>query len=188
MPIFQPPPTYAEIILEDPQTKKPYFNPIWLKWFIDIQAFITVSGGPYASLYGSASQPFNVGTATAAANAVRLDQLVVSKKFNSGNKTITAAGTFTVAHGLGAEPFLICCWLKCLTAEYNYSIGDKVLIPGGTASSTADNKGHSIVVDSTNIVLRYGANVNTYDILNKTTGGGVGITNANWALVIEAFA
>lgn len=41
----QPPPTYAEVILVDEQTKKPKFNPIWLKWFIDLVGTINGAGG-----------------------------------------------------------------------------------------------------------------------------------------------
>lgn len=33
---FQPPPTYSEVILVDEKTGKAAFNPIWLKWFIDL--------------------------------------------------------------------------------------------------------------------------------------------------------
>lgn len=48
--IFEPPPTYADVVLIDPG-KKPgdpgfsRFNPIWLKWFVDAAAFITANGG-----------------------------------------------------------------------------------------------------------------------------------------------
>lgn len=42
---FEPPPTYAEVVLVDKEGKKPRFNPIWLKWFVDIAALLTASGG-----------------------------------------------------------------------------------------------------------------------------------------------
>jgi len=43
--IFQPPPTWAEVILVDEKTKKANFNPIWLKWFIDLVGVINATGG-----------------------------------------------------------------------------------------------------------------------------------------------
>ena len=46
---FEPPPTYAEVILTDKEGKKPRFNPIWLKWFVDIAALLTASGGTLIS-------------------------------------------------------------------------------------------------------------------------------------------
>lgn len=33
---FPPPPTYAEPTIVDEKTKKASFNPIWLKWFLDV--------------------------------------------------------------------------------------------------------------------------------------------------------
>jgi hypothetical protein len=42
---FEPPPTYAEVILVDEVSKKSVFNPIWLKWFIDLAGILSVTGG-----------------------------------------------------------------------------------------------------------------------------------------------
>lgn len=42
---FSPPPTYAEPVIVNERTGKFQFNPIWLKWFIDIAAFVSSSGG-----------------------------------------------------------------------------------------------------------------------------------------------
>jgi len=42
---IQPPPTYAEVILVNEQTKKAAFNPIWLKWFIDLANTLNAGGG-----------------------------------------------------------------------------------------------------------------------------------------------
>lgn len=46
MASFQPPPTYAEVVLTDPKDpRKGKFNPIWLKWFLDLASFVSSSGG-----------------------------------------------------------------------------------------------------------------------------------------------
>lgn len=42
---IQPPPTYAEVVLVDEQTKRAKFNPIWLKWFVDLAQTLNDSGG-----------------------------------------------------------------------------------------------------------------------------------------------
>lgn len=43
---FQPPPTWAEVILVDKAGKAPpKFNPVWLKWFVDLVGVINASGG-----------------------------------------------------------------------------------------------------------------------------------------------
>ena len=42
---FQPPPTYALPILVDEKTGKAQFNPIWLKWFVDLAQVLNDAGG-----------------------------------------------------------------------------------------------------------------------------------------------
>ena len=42
---FTPPPTYADPVVVDEVTGKSRFNPIWLKWFIDMAAVISAAGG-----------------------------------------------------------------------------------------------------------------------------------------------
>lgn len=41
---FQPPPTYAMPVIEDQRTKTLVFNPIWLKWFLDLSQNLGVAG------------------------------------------------------------------------------------------------------------------------------------------------
>ena len=52
MSTFQPPPTYAELLIVDPKSGKSAFNPIWLNWFISLSQNIP-SGGPVASVTAS---------------------------------------------------------------------------------------------------------------------------------------
>lgn len=108
--------------------------------------------------------------------------------FTSSNQTITSAGLLTLAHGLGASPELIQLRLKCLTAEFNYSIGDEVIINNNeNDNGTTTNTGVSVVVDATNLVIRFGSNANVYIVQNKTTGAAAFLTNANWALIAKAW-
>lgn len=44
MSSFQPPPTWALPVIESEVTKESVFNPIWLKWFIDLAKNLGVSG------------------------------------------------------------------------------------------------------------------------------------------------
>lgn len=47
---FQPPPTWALPILVDERTKRAQFNPIWLKWFVDLaQVLSSVNSGVSSS-------------------------------------------------------------------------------------------------------------------------------------------
>lgn len=42
---FPAPPTYAEVVIVDEVTKRSQFNPIWLKFFLDIVAALNGTGG-----------------------------------------------------------------------------------------------------------------------------------------------
>jgi hypothetical protein len=47
---FQPPPTYALPVIADETTGRAVFNPIWLKWFIDLSAGLTTIGAGSGSV------------------------------------------------------------------------------------------------------------------------------------------
>ena len=42
---FQQPPTWAPVVVDNGRTGEKDFNPIWLKWFLDIVSVINASGG-----------------------------------------------------------------------------------------------------------------------------------------------
>jgi len=50
--IFQPPPTYALPVIVDEITGKSVFNPIWLRWFLDLSKGLSASGTPGGIIYG----------------------------------------------------------------------------------------------------------------------------------------
>lgn len=100
--------------------------------------------------------------------------------FTSSDQTITAGGSLTLAHSLGAAPKKAWAALVCQSTEANYSSGNVVLIdfqyiPGGSY-----NTGYSCTVDATNLNIRYGSTASTFTVLDKTSGSAVGITNSNW--------
>jgi hypothetical protein len=117
-----------------------------------------------------------------------LAALGITSHYNSGNQTITSAGSLTLSHGLGREPLLINTWLKCLTAENGYSIGQKLSTESNNSTAVSDNKGHALVVDNTSIYIKFGSLSSVYSDLHWTTGLGIAFTNANWALIVEAWA
>lgn len=41
---FQPPPTWALPVIVDERTKEGQFNPIWLKWFVDLAGVLSRLG------------------------------------------------------------------------------------------------------------------------------------------------
>lgn len=94
MSVFQPPPTWALPVIVDEVTKRAVFNPIWLKWFVDLSSNLTASGG------GSGLGDVN-GPASSTADALVL--------FNGTTgdliKGLTTLGTSSdVLHGNASGP------------------------------------------------------------------------------------
>ena len=49
MSTFQPPPTYALPVLVDEKSGRAQFNPIWLKWFVDLGGALSALGAGQGS-------------------------------------------------------------------------------------------------------------------------------------------
>lgn len=120
-----------------------------------------------------------------AANVVEVMNLSRFKSPASANQTITSGGALTIAHGLGREPSIVTIWLRCLTAEFGYTVGQKILANLGASDSALDDRGAAVVADATNIYIRYGANAKVFVGTNFTNGNGAAFTNTSWAMVIE---
>lgn len=112
--------------------------------------------------------------------------LPFSRQFPSAEQTITSGGSLTIAHGLGATPVFWTILLICKTAESGYSVGDVTEVSGTQDSSVS--YGLAVVPDAVNLVCRYGANANVFFLLNKTTGAAAAVTNANWRVILRAWA
>lgn len=105
--------------------------------------------------------------------------------YASAGQVLTAGGALTLAHGLAAAPTLVQLRLVCGTAELGYSIADQVVVNPGTGPAV--NLGVSVVVDATNVVLRYGSDAAIFHVNRKDTGATAAITPANWTLVVRAW-
>ena len=116
---------------------------------------------------------------------------IFSEAYESAEQSITTSGLLTLAHGLSSQPKLVIAVLKCNSVEHNYSAGDEVVISSQQVLQSGGSpagRGVSIVPDATNIQVRYGNATNVFDIINATTGAGTLITNANWRLIVRAWA
>lgn len=111
---------------------------------------------------------------------------IFTEQFESTGQTISAAGTLTLAHGLAAQPKLYFTYIKCTTAEYNYSIGDEVPVPMNGNSN--NSYGVTVVPDGTNLNIRFGSGAAVFQVLDKTTGASANITLASWEFYIRAWA
>jgi len=99
---FQPPPTYADVVLVDEQTKRPRFNPIWLKWFLALTQVINNSGGGSGTIDHESLSGLQGGSASdhshlTAAQVVALTAPVLSGRLQERQgANVAAANNLTV--------------------------------------------------------------------------------------------
>ena len=107
------------------------------------------------------------------------------REYISPEQTITTSGLLTLTHGLGAIPKLVDLTLICKVAEAGFAIGDEVKI-----SQAYDGNGrHSaILCGATTIRVRYGNSASVFATADFTSGALAALTNANWRLIVRAWA
>ena len=113
---------------------------------------------------------------------------VFTKSFTSAEQTITSGGTLTLAHSLGVIPEMVQCRLVCKTAEANYSVGDIINADFQQTDAAINTLGYAWNVDATNVGIVFGTNAKVFLTKNKTTNAIIQLTNANWKLVVKAWA
>lgn len=165
------------------------------------QAALSLTPGtnvqPYQAPQSQGTWNAGVGTVESTITPAKLAGVVANnnstlpftKAFSSSQQTITSGGQLTIAHGLGIQPKLYHSFLQCTTAEAGYSIGDEIIVNPSAQGDTGNNdRGTSIVPNSTNLLVRFGSNANAFEINRKDTGSSFSATNANWKLVMRAWA
>jgi hypothetical protein len=107
---------------------------------------------------------------------------------NATGLAIVSAGTASFAHGFASGRVIVVnIELECLVAENGFSVGDRLTWPNTQGTNTAfgtDDRGLNVVVDATNVNVRYGNDASVFYALNDGTGAMVTLTNANWEVFI----
>lgn len=109
----------------------------------------------------------------------------IQSEYDSGELSITAAGTHNLNHLLAVKPKVVTLSLICKSAEGGYSVNDEVLIP---PSNGWDDKGVGMRLTTSQCQIKFGSNANSIGITNFSTGGSFQITDASWRLRVRAYA
>lgn len=149
---FTPPPTYAQVVLYDERTpdikeliKSAKFNPIWLKWFLDLAALLP-GGGP-------------LGTVTSVAESFTGGIISV------GGSPITSSGTLalTVAGTSGGIPY----FSGATTWASSGVLAAGGLVVGGGAGTTP-----STLSPGATTTILVGGGAGTAPVWTAATGSG----------------
>lgn len=158
---------------------------------VDGDANWTAEAGDRVRLRAKSTTVFTVQPIKKTGRAVIATTPIFTAAYDSGDQTITAAGTLTLAHSLGASPKIVQCLLKCNDAggDIGYANGDYVFIntTGGDGGSTAISTGVSIIPDATNLNVRFGSDAVVFLINRKDTGALNSITASKWKFIVRAY-
>jgi hypothetical protein len=99
--------------------------------------------------------------------------------YQSPGITITAGLVLPQPHGFASKPTLAVAYLRCITAEQGYSIGNEVQLGVGTAAGQGQ-----LALDATNVTVMLQG---TPSIANKSTGTPASITLADWQMYLRAW-
>lgn len=102
----------------------------------------------------------------------------------TAQQTITQAGALTIAHGLGSIPTRIDAFLVNVTGEGGFSSGNIVPISVTSGGVGASARGMAVVLDATNINIRFANQTSVYSMPNFGSGADFPITNANWKVFL----
>lgn len=137
---FQPPPTYAEVVLVDERTQKGAFNPIWLKWFVDLAAFVSVSGG------GSGGGVIHNDTADLqGGSSTQRYHLTQSQHTALTGPTQTYTPTLTNVTNVAASTAYVCQYLQLVSSVI---VSGKVDIDATAGAGTASELDISLPIAS----------------------------------------
>lgn len=114
-----------------------------------------------------------------------VDSLPFTESFESAETNIPSVeSTISFSHGLSSTPKIIQVFAKCTSAEYNYSVGDEVLIGDyGDAGQMQSAYGNATTVGWGHMYT-----ASTILIKDKDTNNYRIISSPNWKIIIRAYA
>ena len=182
MATIQPPPTYAELVVIDEVSGRARFNPIWLKWFIDLAQFVNASGGVTGAAHNSLAG-LQGGTVGGGGQFYHLTQSQHSRATTAAQANF--GGTGLTAYAVG--DLLYASGAAALARRAIGSAGNVLTVSGGLpvwAAPATSGTVTSVNVSGGTTGLTFsggpvtGAGTITADGTLAPTNGGTGVVNA----------
>jgi hypothetical protein len=132
----------------------------------------------------------DVSPADLTAMETSIYQNLSGRKATSPDYPVVQGGLVSFTHGLSQAPTKIAVFLRCLTAEFGYSVGDVITLDFAnfTATSFTHNTGGTVKVDGSLVQIRLASSENNDSAVfahDWTTGERAALTNANWVVFME---
>lgn len=178
--IFQPPPTYALPVVVDEVTGRSVFNPIWLRWFLDLSKGLSAGGTPSGAI---------VGPPTSIAGHVVLWDNATGSLLRDGGALGSAAYSSTTAFFANPQPVTITAIdYTVLTANRIVKVtaaGKTITLPTAVAGA---GRGYIINNASTGICTVVGTGGQTINaaasqVLPASSSMEVYSDGANWQII-----
>lgn len=109
----------------------------------------------------------------------------VDRYYESAELSAASGSDHTFNHGLGVKPRRIDVFLRCVTSEYGWSVGDEVTYAHFSSSTTLRGAFGYIHNNTTSAGVR----ISNQDlvVISKTNGSFVTITPANWRVIARVY-
>lgn len=134
---FEPPPTYADVVLYDKDGTRPRFNPIWLKWFVDLAAFISASGGGGGGVDHNLTTNLQGGTANQYYHLTSAQQSALTAGFTGTGNIVRETSPTLVTPALGTPTALVATNATGTAAGLTAGLTTNTVSKTGTGSTYA---------------------------------------------------
>lgn len=128
--VFEPPPTYADVVVFDEDGKHPKFNPLWLKWFLDVTALLTASGGGGGSVVHNNTTGKQGGTANEYYHLTNSQHSALTAGFTGTGNIVRATSPTLSGPVLGTATAT-----KVTTATVTAALSTSVTLNNGAGAS-----------------------------------------------------
>jgi hypothetical protein len=140
----------------------------------------------YQRISGGPTVPATASDLTSGGNSKIVTPGTI-KRYTSTGPTITAGGTLTLAHGLGATPYFVHLSIKMgASTELGYSEDEEVPVGPNYAGTEGLYGSFAVVSDETNVKVYMSSALNISVPNRASSNDGALIDKSKWTLVVRA--